>query len=63
LIVTTTKGDMDDSLLDFRSGVDENDDERVEWSEYWLMDECIHRSVHLTLKKFSVTGEAIAAEF
>lgn len=63
MIVTTTKGDMDDSLLDFRSGVDENDDERVEWSEYWLMDECVHRSVHLTLKKFSVTGEAIAAEF
>ena len=61
MIVTTTKGNMDDSALDHRSGIEENENERIEWSEYWLLDECVHRSVHVTLKKYTVTGEAIAA--
>jgi hypothetical protein len=61
LIVTTTKGSMDSSQLDHRAGVEENETERVEWSEYWLLDECVHRSVRLTLKKYTVTGEATAA--
>ena len=60
-IVTTTKGEMDDSLLEHRAGVDENDSERAEWIEYWLDGELVHRSVHLTLKKFTLTGEAVAA--
>jgi len=61
-IVTTTKGEMDDSLLEKREGVDENDNERAEWVEYWLNDELVHRSVHMTLKKYGITGEAIAAQ-
>jgi len=60
--VTTTKGEMDESLLEKREGVDENDNERAEWVEYWLDGELVHRSVHLTLKKYSLTGEAIAAQ-
>ena len=60
--VTTTKGDMDESLLEKREGVDENDNERAEWVEYWLDGELVHRSVHMTLKKYSLTGEAIAAQ-
>jgi len=60
--VSTTKGEMDDSLLEKREGVDENDNERAEWVEYWLDGELVHRSVHLTLKKYSLTGEAIAAQ-
>jgi hypothetical protein len=60
-IVTTTKGEMDESLLEKRTGVDENDHESAEWTEYWLDGELVHRSVHLTLKKFTLTGEAIAA--
>ena len=60
--VTTTKGEMDNSLLEKREGVDENDNERAEWVEYWLDGELVHRSVHLTLKKYSLTGEAIAAQ-
>jgi hypothetical protein len=60
-LVNTTKGEMDDSLLLKREGVDENDNERAEWVEYWLDDELVHRSVHMTLKKFSLTGEAVAA--
>jgi hypothetical protein len=62
-IVATTKGDMDESLLEKREGVEDNDHERAEWTEYWLDGELVHRSVHLTLKKFTLTGEAIAASF
>jgi hypothetical protein len=61
-IVTTTKGEMDDALLEKREGVDDNDNECAEWVEYWLDGELVHRSVHMTLKKFSLTGEAIAAQ-
>jgi hypothetical protein len=60
-LVNTTKGEMDDALLEKREGVDENDNERAEWIEYWLDGELVHRSVHMTLKKFSLTGEAVAA--
>jgi hypothetical protein len=60
-LVNTTKGEMDDSLLEKREGVDENDNERAEWVEYWFDGELVHRSVHMTLKKFSLTGEAVAA--
>lgn len=59
--VFTTKGYMGESLLEKRTGVDENDNERAEWVEYWHEGELVHRSVHLTLKKFTLTGEAVAA--
>lgn len=52
---------MDESLLEKRTGVDENDNERAEWTEYWLNDELVHRSVHMVIKKFTLTGEAVAA--
>ena len=62
-LVTTTKGDMDESLLEKRTGVEDNESERAEWTEYWLDGELVHRSVHLVLKKFTITGEAVAASF
>jgi hypothetical protein len=62
-LVNTTKGEMDTSLLEKREGVDENDNERAEWIEYWLDGELVHRSVHMTLKKYPVAGEAVAASF
>lgn len=52
---------MEESLLEKRTGVDENDNERVEWTEYWYEGELVHRSVYMTLKKFTLTGEAVAA--
>lgn len=59
MIVTTTKGDMDDSLLDMKQGSVDNENEATTWTEYWLMDELVHRSVHVTLKKApSIGGEA-----
>jgi hypothetical protein len=51
MIVTTTKGDMDDSLLEKREGSVENDTETTSWVEYWLADEMVHRSVHMALKR------------
>jgi hypothetical protein len=51
LIVTTTKGDMDTSLLEHRTGTVDNDNEFTTWTEYWLDGELVHRSVHVTLKQ------------
>ncbi len=51
MIVTTTKGDMDDSLLVKREGSVDNEDEHTTWTEYWLDGELVHRSAHVTLKK------------
>ena len=59
MIVTTTKGKMDDSLLEKREGSVENDNENTTWVEYWLADELVHRSAHVRLKKAMVsTSEA-----
>ena len=51
MIVTTTKGNMDTSLLEHRSGEVDNENELTAWTEYWLNNELVHRSVHVTLKK------------
>ena len=49
-LVTTTKGDMDDSLLEKREGSVDNENEYTTWTEYWLDGEIVHRSAHVTLK-------------
>jgi hypothetical protein len=59
MLVTTTKGEMDDSLLEKREGTIDNDNETTSWVEYWLQGELVHRSVDMTLKR-NVTGEAVA---
>ena len=51
MIVTTTKGDMDDSLLEKQEGTFEDDNELTTWVEYWLEGELVHRSAHVTLKR------------
>ena len=63
MIVTTTKGDMDDSLLVKQEGVVDNDDEYTTWVEYWLDGELVHRSVHVTLKKAPSFAGAETASF
>jgi hypothetical protein len=50
MLVTTTKGDMDDTLLEKREGTVDNDNELTTWVEYWLEGELVHRSAHVTLK-------------
>jgi len=59
MLVTTTKGEMDDYLLEKREGTIDNDNETTSWVEYWLQGELVHRSVDMTLKR-NVTGEAVA---
>lgn len=51
MIVNTTKGEMDDSLLEKREGSLDNDTETTSWVEYWLDGELVHRSVHMALKR------------
>ena len=55
MIVTTTKGDMDDSLLEMREGSLDNDNETTTWVEYWLDEELVHRSAHVRLKRAVVS--------
>jgi hypothetical protein len=63
LIVTTTKGDMDDSLLVKQEGSLDNDVETTTWVEYYLEDELVHRSAHVTLKKMPAFAGAETASF
>jgi hypothetical protein len=63
MLVTTTKGDMDDSLLEKREGDVDTENELTTWVEYWLEGELVHRSVHVTLKKMPSFAAAEAASF
>lgn len=60
MLITTTKGVMDDSLLEKKEGSLDNDNEITTWVEYWLEGELVHRSVHVHLKK-NVVAEGIQA--
>jgi hypothetical protein len=59
-LVNTTKGQMDESLLEKKEGSVDNDNEYTTWVEYWLDGELVHRSAHVALKK-PVTLSAEAA--
>jgi hypothetical protein len=50
MLVNTIHGEMDDSLLVKKEGLIDNDIELTTWVEYWLNDELVHRSVHVTLR-------------
>jgi len=60
MLITTTKGIMDDSKLEKKEGSLDNDNEITTWVEYWLEGELVHRSVHVHLKK-NVVAEGIQA--
>lgn len=62
VIITTTKGDMDEALLEKKEGSVDNDNEYTTWVEYWLAGELVHRSAHVQLKK-SVELAVEAASF
>jgi len=51
MVFTTTKGELDVSLLEKREGTVDNDNEHTTWVEYWLDGELVHRSAHVNLKK------------
>lgn len=52
-MITTTKGLMDETTLEKRCGIVDNDNEHTEWVEYWLEGEVVHRSAHVRLKRSS----------
>jgi hypothetical protein len=58
-MITTTKGNMDEALLEKREGQLENDNETTSWVEYWDGDEMVHRSVHVHLKKPMISTSEI----
>jgi hypothetical protein len=60
-LVTTTKGEMDDSLLEKQEGSLDNDDETTTWVEYWLDGELVHRSAHVQLKKTVTLTSSVAS--
>lgn len=62
-LITTTKGDMDDSLLQKKEGFVDNENEYTAWIEYWHEGELVHRSVHVQLKQAPVFAGAEAASF
>lgn len=49
-MITTTKGLMDESLLEKREGEVNDEREHTTWVEYWLDGELVHRSAHIRLK-------------
>jgi hypothetical protein len=55
-MITTTKGLMDEALLDKREGTVDNDNETTTWVEYWLDGELVHRSAHVALKQSMFAG-------
>lgn len=59
-LIKTTKGDMDESLLEKREGVIDNEREHIRWIEYWHESELVHRSAHVHLKQ-NVLAEGVAA--
>ena len=63
MLVSTTKGEMDDSLLEKKEGVVDTENETTNWVEYWLDGELVHRSVDMILKKYDVSGVPVAASF
>lgn len=60
-LVCTTKGDMDEALLEKKEGFVDNENEYTTWTEFWLDGEIVHRSVHVTLKKMPPIGGEAAA--
>ena len=51
MLITTTKGEIDDSLLEKKEGIIDNENETTRWVEYWQNNELVHRSVDMTLKR------------
>ena len=50
-IITTTHGDMEETLLEKKTGSVDNENEYTTWTEYYLNGELVHRSVHVTVKQ------------
>jgi hypothetical protein len=63
VLVKGVPGQMDESELEKREGFIDNEDEYTTWVEYWKDGELVHRSAHVTLKKWPEGLGAVAAQF
>lgn len=61
-MITTTKGMMDPATLRKSEGVVDDDREFTVWTEYWLDDELVHRSVAVELKE-GIQARGASANF
>ncbi len=50
-MIMTIYGEIEESMLEKREGVVDNDNEHTTWVEYYRGDELVHRSAHVTLKQ------------
>lgn len=60
-MITTTKGEIHESLLEKREGQVDTDTENTEWVEYWFEGELVHRSVHVKLKHAALADGAASS--
>ena len=60
-MITTTKGEIHESLLEKREGKVDTDTETAEWVEYWFEGELVHRSVHVKLKHAALANGAASS--
>jgi hypothetical protein len=60
-MITTTKGEMNESLLEKREGQIDTETETTEWVEYWFEGELVHRSVHVKLKHAAIADGAASS--
>lgn len=55
MIIDTIHGKMEDSMLEKRTGLDSDHRADINWVEYWLDGELVHRSAHVALKRTEAT--------
>ena len=56
-MITTTKGEMDEALLEKKTGEVDNENEHTTWTEYWLMrpeEEVLWEGLGEQASRFSV---------
>ena len=51
VMIQTTLGELDESLLIKKTGQEEDDEKVLTWTEYWKDSELVHRSVDMVLKQ------------
>lgn len=49
--ITTIYGEMDEEVLECRQGTIDGEFNTINWIEYWLNNELVHRSAHLIIKE------------
>ncbi len=62
-MIPTIYGEQDEATLRKVAGVSENDDEKTTWVEYWQGEELVHRSAHVTLKKWPDGMDGVVKDF